>query len=379
MKKILSMLLIFIFCSNTVLAGEIARLYRVSGVNDIKMEEIIKPTLNITGYKVINKDKFYLIEKSQDNIYNVIVLKNNGTDCYYYFLSNESLKINERILDKLESQDLKKKRIRNSALLTLFHSEADDFMRNATSGIKAITGNNQPVFLNKDKNYDFSDEAQWRFDTNTAAISPQIPLTVPQEPVIQLPETAIHENALKGSLVHIDAGELFNATLTSAISSDSITNNDRISAQLDSDWIVSGIKIAPLGSIVSGEIVNTRSAGYAMQDGKIGINFTEILTPDGKIIPLSTNKVQIIADGNRALNITKKIATGALGGLMFGAILLLCGADTKSLLGGAAVGGTVGALSAAATKGEELFVPEGTILQIMLAEPMTAQPYINYN
>ena len=54
---------------------------------------------------------------------------------------------------------------------------------------------------------------------------------------------------------------------------------------------------------------------------------------------------------------------------------MLFGCDAKTLIGGAAVGGALGTLSAISTKGEDVDVPEGTNLQIMLAEPMTVQPY----
>ena len=258
----------------------------------------------------------------------------------------------------------------------LFHSEASDFLAKSSSNIKSITNTTTQQRINIENDYDFSDDAQSKFDNIQAAYTPQIPLTLPQEAVIQ-PQKP---NILTGSVVYIEAGQQFNATLSSTISSNSIANNDRISAQLDSDWIVNNVKIAPQGSIVSGEVVDSHGATFAMGDGRIGINFTQIFTPDGKAIPLSTSKVYIVGDNNRALKVTGRVLGNALGGLLIGTLFMLGGADpAKALIGGAAVGGAFGAASAAATKGEEVNVPEGTNLQIMLAEPMTAQPYLEYN
>ena len=264
-----------------------------------------------------------------------------------------------------------KKRIRNSGLLTLFRSEAGDALSKSPSALKTVTTS---LPKEEENNYDFSDEAQHRFDTQTAATTPQIPLTVPHNPVIQPQKTT----TLTGSVVQIQAGQQFNVVLSSTISSDSIENNDNISARLDEDWVVNGIRIAPAGSIITGRVVNSRSAGYAMGDGRIGIDFTQIFTHDGKIIPLSTNEVRVLSDNNRVVKVGGKVLAGALSGLVLGAVLMLCGADAKSLAGSAAVGGAFGAISAAATKGEEVYVPEGSVLQIILAEPMTAQPYLEY-
>lgn len=373
MKKIISLFLIFLLTANSVLAEEVARLYNVKDTDTSKAAKVIRPLFNMTGFRTIAEDNFYIIENPSLNIYHVIILKPNGTDCYYYYLSNDDTDLNKRILDNFDSYDIDTKRIRNSAFLLLFHSEASEFLANSSSGIKAVSNVQEVITLQPaEQDYDFSDEAQARFDNRTSAITPQAPVTLPKEPVIQ-PE---RQNVLKGSVVIVDAGQQFNAVLSSTISSDSITNNDKISALLESDWVVNGTLIAPAGSIVSGSVVDSRAATFAMGDGKIGLNFNQIMTPDGKVIQLTTNEVYIVGDSPRAKRIAGRVAGGALGGLLLGALFLLGGADpTGALVSGAAIGGAFGAASAVAQKGEEVYVPEGTVLQIMLAEPMTAQPY----
>lgn len=374
MKKIISVFLIFLLTSNCVLAEEVARLYTVKDTDTAKAAKVIRPMFNMTGFRTIADDNFYIIENPSLNIYHVIIIKPNGTDCYYYYLSNDDASLNKRILENFDSYNIETKRIRNSAFLLLFHSEAAEFLANSSSGIKAVSNVQEAVTLQPptQEDYDFSDEAQARFDNRTSAITPQTTLKLPGKPVIRLE----NQNVLKGSVVHVDAGQQFNAVLSSTISSDSITNNDNISALLESDWTVNGTLIAPAGSIVSGNVVDSRAATFAMGDGKIGLNFNKIMTPDGKVIPLTTNEVYIVGDSPRAKRIAGRVAGGALGGLLIGALFLLGGADpTGALVSGAAIGGAFGAASAVAQKGEEVYVPEGTVLQIMLAEPMTAQPY----
>lgn len=373
MKKLISLFLILLLTSNSILAEEVARLYNVKDTDTAKAAKVIRPLFNMTGFRTIADDNFYIIENPSLNIYYVIILKPNGTDCYYYYLSNDDTDLNKRILDNFDSYNIDTKRIRNSAFLLLFHSEASEFLANSSSGIKAVSNVQEVITLQpQTEDYDFSDEAQARFDNKTSSVTPQMPVALPKEPVL----SQAKPNVLKGSVVRVDAGQQFNAVLSSTISSDSITNNDKISALLETDWVVNGTLIAPAGSIVNGSVVDSRAATFAMGDGKIGLNFNQILTPDGKVIPLTTNEVYIVGDSPRAKRIAGRVAGGALGGLLIGALFLLGGADpTGALVSGAAIGGAFGAASAVAQKGEDVYVPEGTVLQIMLAEPMTAQPY----
>lgn len=234
--------------------------------------------------------------------------------------------------------------------------------------------------------YDFSDTAQEEFDRKNLILPvqnqpQQIPVfqsqteeIIPLEKDFVLPE--INQRPLNAGVIYINAGTQLNAMLNSSISSDSIDNNDNVSAELISDWVANGVVIAPEGSILSGSVVDSNKASFAMRNGKIGINFNRIMTPDGHVIQLATNKVYIVGNSSQAKRIAGKVAGGVLGGVAIAAVSMLFGADPKeALIRGAAIGGTIGTISAVATKGEEIMVPEGTSLQIMLSEPMTVQQY----
>ena len=100
------------------------------------------------------------------------------------------------------------------------------------------------------------------------------------------------------------------------------------------------------------------------------------MTPDGAIIPLKTNKVYIVGNNSRALNITKRVAGGAAAGLLLSGISMLFGADpTQALIYGMSIGAGSGAITAISSKGEEIQLIEGSQLQIMLTQPLTVQTY----
>ena len=299
MKKIICILVCLIFTAEWSLAAEISRLYLLEKAQPQALKYQINPIFNKLGYNLIKDGDYLIYENPAKSVFNVIVFKQNGNDCYYYYLSNEGQDLNKTALETFDSYNYEYKRIKNSAFLDLFYNDTTNFLTNSKSSIKTVSDHNLGIQTSEKSTneYDFSDEAQERF--NQGQVSPQ---------QTQQQLTITPSNVLVGSLLHLEAGSGFNAVLSSGISSESISNNDRISAQLMQDWTFNGIVIAPAGSLVNGNVIDS---------------------------------------------------------------------DVKSLIGGAAVGGAFGTMSALGTKGEDIDVPEGTNLQIMLSEPMTVQPYLS--
>ena len=246
MKKVLCVLILFIFGIENAFAAEVSRLYLVENANSQQVKTLFKPAFNKIGYNLIEKNYYQIYENPAQNLYNIVVLKPNGNNCYYYYLSNENQTLNKGLLEILDDYGYDYKRIRNRAFLDLFYNDATEFMAKSKSGIRTVSKNHQHQTAQippQYEKYDFSDEAQQRFDNGGITKTPQQPIQITPS------------NVLVGSLVHIEAGTQFNAVLSSGISSESISNNDRISAQLMEDWMFNGIVIAPAGSIVSSQMM----------------------------------------------------------------------------------------------------------------------------
>lgn len=364
MKKFLCVILCLLLNINLALATEVTRLYLINNASRQEIKTTFNPAFNKAGFNLINDDEYMIYENPVQDIFNVIILKQSGQDSYYYYLSNSNSDFSKTLLTYLDKKGYKYKRIKNNAFLDLFYNDATSYLSQSRSSIKTVSDDHSSQSLSNDYDeYDFSDEAQERFDNQGKIVNNPSP-QISQQPDI-----------LTGSVIQLEEGSQFNAVLSSGISSESISNNDRISAQLMQDWIFNGIIIAPAGSIINGTVIDSRPATFAMGNGRIGINFNQMITPDGKMINLATNKVYIVGDSPRALKIAGRVAGGILGGVAIAAVSMLMGCDAKALIGGAAVGGALGTLSAISTKGEDIDIPEGTPLQIMLSEPMTIQPY----
>ena len=251
--------------------------------------------------------------------------------------------------------------------------------------------------------YDFSDEAQEEFNRTNGAYLPdnQVQFQIPTETTkktkkvkqkkSKTPAQTVQQNipgqnafaplesepelTLQSGIVYVQAGAVIDAQLNSDISSETTSNNDLISAQLTSDWIFNGVLIAPEGSIINGTVTDADASGMAMKNGQITIDFRELYTPDGRTIPLNAKKVSIKVDTNRAWNLTKSVAGGAIIGTGLAAIMLALTGDPSALLAGAIAGGSMGALAGATARGENVELPQGTPIQLQLSAPLQVEAY----
>ena len=243
--------------------------------------------------------------------------------------------------------------------------------------------------------YDFSDEAQAEFDRQEAQervkLQNQNAQPINADPKIEKTkrknmsnQTYSHQEVyqpsprtVSGTVLVVPSGVSFEAILQSAISSESLAENDVIAAVLSSDWYYNGTLIAPQGSVLYGKATDVKKAGYAYANGKLAMTFDEILTPSGDRIRLTSNKVYVEIKDKRIAKIAGNVLIGAIGGVVTGALYsLISGGD---IVGGLAVGSAVGAaggmVTAVAHKGEGAEVPAGTAIIVKIVQPIEVVPY----
>lgn len=235
--------------------------------------------------------------------------------------------------------------------------------------------------------YDFSDEAQERFEQTE---QPQVK-EVKTEPQVQKAkksrkQTKLEEidnqiiaptKVIQGNLTYIEEGTSFDVVLQSSISSASLARNDTIAASLEEDWIYQNKLIAPKGSVVYGRALDSNRAGFFYANGDMTITFDTIMLPTGEQLPLTANVVTVRTEGNRAVKSGIQILTGALAGVATGLLYTLIsnGDVTRGLAIGAGVGATGGLVRAGMSRGEESEIPAGTRINVRLTKPMNVNPY----
>ncbi len=251
-----------------------------------------------------------------------------------------------------------------------------------------------PVFAE----YDFSDEAQAEFDRQKEIQLQPVDFSrkkhgkelknnniqetqerTQYEPSPLLYETNLpKQKPLYGSIVKVPSGTNFSITFDSGISSGSLEKDDRLTVRLTNDLVYNGTLIAPAGSLVYGTATDAQNAGYAYGSGEIELSFNEILTPDGNLINISTEKIYLAAKKERAAKMTRDVVLGALGSMLIGAAFTALGGGddwgrNMAIYGG--LGAIGGGIRGASQRGEEVQIPDGTTLNVKLNKPLTASPY----
>jgi type IV secretion system protein VirB10 len=189
---------------------------------------------------------------------------------------------------------------------------------------------------------------------------------------------------LQGRVVTAPAGSFFSASLTSPISSEYARVGDRFMATLGNDLAAGGNVILPAGSQLEAQVVSVTKAGRAGRNGELDIRFTAGILPNGQRVPLSgrlqtEDGTGIIRAGTTAGRVGKaalKTGLGAgLGAALGTAMGPLSGGEVgRGAIYGTAIGGGVGALTAAWQKGNDAVLQAGQPLNVVLDQPLTISP-----
>lgn len=261
----------------------------------------------------------------------------------------------------------------------------------------------QFIFLPAFAEYDFSDEAQAEFDrkykqfhinstdfskkrnkteikNNNNERTNYTPIELNKETPINLETITIQNKTLIGSVMEIPEGTTFSITFDSGINSGSLEKNDKLIASLTKDFIYNGTIIAPAGSLVYGNATYAKNAGYAYGSGALEINFNQIITPDGNMIEISTEKIYIEEKSERAKKMTRDMLIGALGSMLVGAAFTAIGGGDdwgRNMLIYGGLGAAGGGIRGAMQRGKDVDIPNGTTIELKLSQPLNTYPYYN--
>ena len=198
---------------------------------------------------------------------------------------------------------------------------------------------------------------------------------------VQQPMQYSSSQPLHGNVIMVPAGTSMPAMLTTPISSASASVGQAVTMALNSDFYYNNKLIAPVGSMISGTVIEASKAKRGSMNGKLSIRFTQIFTPYGTQIPISavikTDDNTGVLIGGTKLDVTKDYAkdlaagsaAGALSGLVFGA--LAGGNVGRGAALGTAVGAGGGLVKSVWDKGNDVEIPANSCIDLMLTQPIT--------
>jgi hypothetical protein len=155
----------------------------------------------------------------------------------------------------------------------------------------------------------------------------------------------------------VPMGTELDVRLEQALNSDTARVEDRFEATTVVDLRENNRVVIPAGSRVRGVITGVKNAGRVERKGELQLSFDQI-TVNGRNLPIRGTVTEALEAGGYRDD-AEKIGAGAAVGAILGGILGgVKGAITGILIGG---GGVV-----AATEGEDVELPAGTILRMRL-------------
>ncbi len=166
----------------------------------------------------------------------------------------------------------------------------------------------------------------------------------------------------------VPAGQKLRVRTTSTLSTKSNAAGETFVGTLE-DAVMDGERVVfPAGSTVTGRITFADEGGRVKGVASIGVELSQLETPDGDVVPVNTSVVVRQAKKTHTKD-AQKIGIGAGAGALIGVIA----GGGKGAAKGAGVGAGAGTGAVLATRGDPAVISAETVLSFELAETLTVQ------
>ena len=342
MKKIVSIFIALIFTSfNACFA--FSELFYLKNVRVDNIKPIVTDSYSSYNYSIEKSDPYYGRSYSDSSNYAVVILQQSGDNAFYYYQSNGSKKISNAILKKIKRSGIVYEESYNSNIMSVYDRLAQDLMY-GTSNANRYTFE-EPVVLNQ------------------------------QQAQTQTRQSSLYsDTSLRGGVARIDSGAKLNVYLQTSINTATAQKGDQIIAVLMQDVVYNGVVVFPQGSLVYGTLTKAVHASYGSRNGKVVIQFNQIVTPENKTYEISTEKVDFaVSNDGKVKSVVTSAATGAvigaIGGLLYAA---LSGGNIGTATAiGAGVGAGTGLTASAIEQGVDAEIPSFTEMELVLTKSVS--------
>lgn len=335
MKKFLALFLCMLYFLSTNVCYAFEELYYLKNVDKNTVVSHVKTVLDDRDFEIKNENPLHAISKKKAENFAIIVFQPSGKNLFYYYESNDkNKKLNKKIIKAFKKNEIEYEQSTDPMLLSNFA----DIVYRYNTGTKKV--------------YSFEEPKQ-------------------QQPSSAETQQKVKPTTLQGFAGKIGKGENLKVYLQNAINTATAAEGDVVNAVLKEDWKYKDFTVAPAGSVLTGSVVKASSAKHGSRNGSVDFVFNKIHTPDGKMLDISTEKVEfnVSNDGKVKQVLVSTVAMAAVGALIGLAFAALTG-DSSDLAKGAIIGASIsggGALvSGVAQKGVDAEIPAYTDIEIVL-------------
>lgn len=191
-------------------------------------------------------------------------------------------------------------------------------------------------------------------ETTAAEPAPSVEPAPAPEPVREEPRTVS---------MTVPAGTRLEVELTRTLASNTSSPGDAFRARVSEDVVQDGMVVIPRGSEILGEVTEAVPLKKVGGQARLALQLTDLVLPSGRTVPVQASFVQEGRNETRrdAATIGGATASGAILGRILGK-----GDRTRGGIIGALIGAAAGTAIASKTPGEEVVIPEGSVVTLRL-------------
>ena len=347
MRKLLALIIAVLYMSfNACFA--FSEMYYLKNTTVDRVKYAVSESYNSYDFVLKKSNPYYGVQRYDSTDYAVVILQQTGNNVFYYYQANNNKKINKNILKLVKKEGVDYELSENPNVLSVYDRLAQDIMSGNTTNrytFEEPKPQQNVYYQNNYNNYNNQTYAQ------------------------QGPQ----DTTLRGAVAQLSSGTTLHVYLQSAINTASANKGDQVIAVLMKDITYNGAVVFPQGSLIYGTLTKAVHASYGSRNGKVVIDFTQLVTPENKSYKITTEKVDFSVTNDGKL---KSVATNAAVGAVVGALtgLLFAALAGKDIGTAAAIGAGVGAggavIGSTVERGVDAEIPSFTEMDLTLTKPL---------
>jgi type IV secretory pathway VirB10-like protein len=191
-------------------------------------------------------------------------------------------------------------------------------------------------------------------EPEAAEPAPSVEPAPAPEPIREEPRTAP---------VTVPTGTRLEVELTRTLASNTSSPGDAFRARVSEDVMQDGVVAIPRGSEILGEVTEAVPLKKIGGQARLALKLTDLVLPSGRTVPIQASFIQEGRNENGRAAAT--IGGATAGGAILGRILSQRNRSRGGVIG-AILGAAAGTAIASKTPGEEVVIPEGSVVTLRL-------------
>jgi len=188
-----------------------------------------------------------------------------------------------------------------------------------------------------------------------ATVSAPAPVAAPAPaPVVQA-APVVKAAPEPASLPEVPPGTQMTIRLSQTLKTGSTPRGYKFSAVLEGSLVARGVTVLPAGTPVYGTVTQSKKSGRLFGEAEMALVVNQV-NIKGRMFPIATNTVSSAGNGTGLNSLAKVATTSIIGGIANGS-------------DGAEVGAGVGLGLALLTKGDQITLPAGTLIDFQIIYP----------